>query len=706
MPPPAPSQNSPAPAAISPQAGGLPALVLAALLGLAGVVFIAFTMHWVGIAPFQNSYSPQTQLNITALAPIVFVMVLILVLAVNPLLKRFFPWLALGRRELLIVLAMWLIGAVAGSENLLHPALHNAGNAQNRALQKATTKRMEFDKLLNPAIHLAPEAAEIYDAGLSSDTMTHSSFLAVPWGVWRPVLLFWLPFLFVAALFASSLVQIVHRQWSKHELLTYPIAGFADSLLEHRPDRRLPEVFYDKVFWIGFGLISFIFMVNGLRAWFPLMIEIPLNFMELDIMREFPFLSKYCGREAYSFFRGWIYVSVVALAVLLPIEISFTCWAGWILMVIIPGFYFLFSGHNITGSETSSLQLGMYIAMLGAILVIGRKEYWSILRHAVTFRRAEDPALRSAVHACRLFVLAFAALVGLLTWVGLYWFVAVVLAMVFALIVILIARMTAEIGIPWLVSFSGATNNIPLKLLGSVALGPKGLAFMSVVGIILTANTADSIAAAETTCRKLEEKQSRLPRWAFNLFLLAALCVALVAGTCAAFWDNYSFGSRREGHLRQGVVSAMENASSEISRLRSEGKDADLSALPPGERFSKTLSAVRPDANFWSFFLAGAVIIAGCSFMRLRFTWWPFHPLPLLLIDTWCLSRLFASFFIAWVIKVALLRIGGGKFFTQAKPFFIGVIIGQLTTIVFWILVGIVYYLVKGVPPEAPPPLI
>ncbi len=706
MPPLAPPQTSSAPPAVSPQAGSPLALILAAILGLGGVAFIAFATHWVGVAPLNNAYSPQTQLNISALAPMVFVMVVLLVLAVNPLLKRFFPWLALGRRELLLVLCMWLIGVVAGSENLLHPALHSAGNVQNRAIQKATTKRMEFDKLVNPRLFLAPEAAEVYDAGLSSDMMSHIPAGEIPWALWRPVLVFWLPFLIVAAVFASSLVQMVHRQWSKHELLTYPIAGFADSLLEHRPDRRLPDVFYDKVFWIAFGLTGFVFMVNGLRAWAPLMIEIPLNFMEIDIMREFPFLSKYCGREAYSFFRGWIYVSVVALAVLLPTEISFTCWAGWVLMVIIPGFYYLFSGHIVTGPETSSMQLGMYVAMFGAIVVIGRKEYWSILRHAVTFRRAEDPALRSAVHACRLFVLSFAALVGLLVWAGLYWFVAVTLAATFALVVILIARMTAEIGIPWLVSFSGAATSIPLKLLGSVAMGPKGLAFMAVVGAVLTANTSHSIAAAETTCRKLEEKQGGLPRWAFNLFLLAALVTALGAGTYAAFWDNYSFGSRKEGHLRQSVANAMESASSEISRLRSEGKDADLSGLPSGERFRRTWAAVRPDTNFWSFFFVGAAVVAGCAFMRLRFTWWPFHPLPFLLIDTWCLSRLYASFFVAWVIKLALLRIGGGRFFTRAKPFFIGVIVGQLVTIVFWILVGIIYYLVKGVPPEAPPPLI
>jgi hypothetical protein len=63
------------------------------------------------------------------------------------------------------------------------------------------------------------------------------------------------------------------------------------------------------------------------------------------------------------------------------------------------------------------------------------------------------------------------------------------------------------------------------------------------------------------------------------------------------------------------------------------------------------------------------------------------------------MSRLFFSIFIGWLIKVALVKIGGGKVFTRAKPFFLGVIAGQVAITGVFILVNVIYYLVTGIQP-------
>jgi len=86
--------------------------------------------------------------------------------------------------------------------------------------------------------------------------------------------------------------------------------------------------------------------------------------------------------------------------------------------------------------------------------------------------------------------------------------------------------------------------------------------------------------------------------------------------------------------------------------------------------------------------------------MRLRFTWWPLHPLPFLLLNTWCLSRMNFSFFIGWAIKVALLKVGGGKVFTRSKAFFIGVIVGQIVMAGLWVTVSAIYFLCTGAQPK------
>lgn len=680
--------------------GSFSAIVLAILIGLAGVALMAFTANWTAMLVFPAEWSNYL---VTAVMPLAFFLFLLLVLVVNPLLRLLAPRLALRRRELAVVLSMWLVGAVVSHHNLIGHALFMAGNASHYETKQGVSQRILFDKqgdkgpalkesLVNRDLFLPREA----DAQFYSGTGDGRSFIApnrIPWEQWARPLLFWLPYALVAALFASSLVQVVHRQWSKHELLTYPIAAFANALVDLRPKRWLPDIFYDKIFWLGFGLAAGVFVINGLHRWYPNMIEVPLDFAQTDLLREFNFLSKYCGREAYSLFRGTAYPFLAALAVFLPLEISFTCWFGWILMIIVPGFYFLFSGHAIAQSETGMMRTGMYVAMLAVIIGIGWKEYWNILRHAITFRRSDDAALQAAARACRLFILAFAALVALLMRAGLDGAAAATMACAFALVVILMARMTAEVGFPWLVSFAGATKLLPLKMLGAAALGPKALVAMAVVGVVLDGNTSNSIAAQETTCRKLEEKQARgLPRWAFNLILLVAVLVGLGSGVAANLWASYSFGAQKDALSRSLVTNQLEQASIDVNRLQIEGKATDLPAL---ERFK----LIKPEPKFWRFFILGAAILGFVALMRLRFTWWPLHPLPFLLIDTWGLSRLYFTFFIAWLIKALLLRIGGGKVFNRAKPFFYGVIAGQIAAVVLWIIVGIIYYIIQRAAP-------
>ena len=93
------------------------------------------------------------------------------------------------------------------------------------------------------------------------------------------------------------------------------------------------------------------------------------------------------------------------------------------------------------------------------------------------------------------------------------------------------------------------------------------------------------------------------------------------------------------------------------------------------------------------------VLVALCAFMRLRFLWWPFHPLPLLFINTWAMSRLYYSIMLGWLIKVMILRVWGGKTFSRVKPFFVGVIAGQVATYAMWLVINSVYFLVTRTTP-------
>jgi hypothetical protein len=660
-----------------------PALWLAGGVALAGVLFISFFPHWYEVVIFAAPF-PQTSVN--ALGPLVFFLLIALAGLGNPLLRVVAPRLAFGGRELSFIASAWLLAGVIAYTQLTTPALAVAGNTFNPGLAQLMTKRVEFHSLLNSNLFLPPDAARDYYFG-TGDGLRRLPVAAVPWSVWRQPLVFWVPLLVCVIVLSVSLVRLVHRQWSKHELLSFPIADVAKSILGVEAGRAFPALFYDRVFWCGFGVIAFICLLNGLSLWFPNMISVPLDWAYYDLIKQFPFLNDYCGKEAYSLFRGVTYPFLVALAVLLPAEISLTCWLGWVLMVFGTGFYFLTTGEVIGATETGQIQAGMYVAMLGVILFIGRREYWAVARHAVRWRLPDEPQLRQSVVACRWFVASFAALSGLLSVAGLPVLLAVVTVACFALVLLLAARMTAEIGLPWLPHLGGLMAALPVKLLGAAALGPQALAALAVIGVAVGSDMSNSVAAQATTCAKLDETGRR----SLSLRLMLTLClgVALTATIVGTLWDNYSFGARREEKLVGQLRSGMEQTSQQINQLRAEG----LTGAGPD------WARVKAEPKFWRFFLYGAVVVTGCALLRLRFTWWPFHPLPLLLFGSWTLSRFYFSFLIGWLIKLALVKIAGGKVFAAAKPFFIGVIVGQITLTMLWIFAGVIYYLATGAQP-------
>jgi len=65
------------------------------------------------------------------------------------------------------------------------------------------------------------------------------------------------------------------------------------------------------------------------------------------------------------------------------------------------------------------------------------------------------------------------------------------------------------------------------------------------------------------------------------------------------------------------------------------------------------------------------------SLMNLRFSWWPLHPVGYLLVNTTPGQVMWFSIFLGWICKVICLRFGGLSAFRSAKPFFLGLVVGD-----------------------------
>ena len=88
----------------------------------------------------------------------------------------------------------------------------------------------------------------------------------------------------------------------------------------------------------------------------------------------------------------------------------------------------------------------------------------------------------------------------------------------------------------------------------------------------------------------------------------------------------------------------------------------------------RSLPAVKP---WWPQALAGAIVIGILSYLRMRFVWWPFDPVGAFIGINYAIVEPF-SFFIAWLIKLLVIRFGGMKVHDEMLiPFAVGTVIGN-----------------------------
>src|SRR5205085_10009071 len=73
-------------------------------------------------------------------------------------------------------------------------------------------------------------------------------------------------------------------------------------------------------------------------------------------------------------------------------------------------------------------------------------------------------------------------------------------------------------------------------------------------------------------------------------------------------------------------------------------------------------------------FQAGMAIIVGflmalsLQFLRVRFAWFPFHPLAYAVTSSWSINLVWLPLFIAWVFKLIILRYSGRVGFQRSIP--------------------------------------
>jgi len=538
------------------------------------------------------------------------------------------------------------------------------------------------------------DVAKDFKTGIGQEGLV--GFGQIPWAAWRKTLAFYLPFYALLFIGSVCLVLVVHEQWAHRERLRYPVAEFAAELLGGGKDTR--SVFRNRMFWLGFLPVFVILFSNGYVAWYDKLglpipnVKIPLSVDLSAVLQKWPDLQRAEGIGLLV--KPTIYFAAVGLAFFVSTDVSFglgisgVAWAAVSLVLFKLGIPT--GGGNMTGRVQTWQLFGSFLGMGLILLYVGRRYYGSVARRAV-FLPTADRVGAGPTWGLRVGLLAAAGMVLMMVFVlHLHWLLAVLTVVLLTLMLLVMTRISAESGM-----FFIQPHWQPLMVLagvfGTAALGPNMLLVLAMLSILMALDPRNClmpvIANALRTGERVNLRPSRMSRW-----IVVAVLLGLVFGVVFTIYLQYNVGGAHYDWATKGPAKyPFIFLTGELRHM----KDLDR-PIDPDVWHGFDLSQWNPNHRFlWAAgFGVGLVLLF--SALRLRFTWWPIHPVLFLVWGTWAMNNMVASFFLGWFIKVLVTRLGGSRGYRKARTLFVGVIAGEFVAGLAWGVLGLIYYLRHG----------
>lgn len=600
------------------------------------------------------------QIGFLQLPPAV-VGIFVFLLIANAWAKHVKERFGLTPQELLTIYCMMLFSAMISSRGLLErliPLLATPAyfaNDSNKWAQLYFPNIKKFLVPFTPDVHqkTPPFVAKRLFEGLRVGE-------TIPWHQWIGPLVLW--GVFALLLFGAfmCLASILRKQWVDNEKLTFPLAQLP---LEMVRDDRETGFFRNKLTWLGFAVPAVVFTVNGMHGWFP---NVPLVMLTLDLGQLVnPPLSDTC-----------IYLSFAAIGFLflLPVDMLFSLWFFFVLARVqqmigasynmdMPGMPLyptkLFIGYQV---------MGAYFVLAAYLFYVSLPHIKSVVRGALKIEKVNDAnellPFRAALSGLIFCVLGAALW---LNWIaGMSGWLALFELLIFIFIIALVmARSTAEGGL-MMTETSFRPIDVYRMFAPTHALGAgnmTALAFLDggflrdLRGLVLT-GFLDGLKIADG---------AQIRRRAFLPAFIAAILVAMVVGGIFQIWLPYTLGGN--------------NLLANPYVLNNIWAFQDYEAALRGP-----VAVVGWQS--YTFFIIGALVTAFLAYMRFAFYWWPLHPLGYALCASWTMVVFWFPCLVAWLLKSKIMKYGGMRTYVRARPFFLGMIMGEFSMAVVWTLVA------------------
>jgi hypothetical protein len=582
---------------------------------------------------------------------------LLLVTLINGTLKALRSSWGLTRPELIVVFAMGLIATTIPTIGLTGTLITTITSPFYYATSENGWADL-FHDIIPPWLTPAGENEAVirwFFEGLPKGQ-------AIPWQAWVMPLLWWLSL--VAAVFFSCvcLIVILRKQWIEQERLPYPLVE-VPLLMTEQADQKgfFPPFMRSKLFWTGFSIPCFIVFWNIAGFFIPHWPSIALRGQPISFGREFPGIP----------IR--IYFPVLGFAYLINVHVAFSIWFFYLLSVLQMGLYNRFGLVMKPGPDPYSTQHpALSWQGFGAMTVLVLWGLWISREHLIAvWRKAryKDPdvddsdemlSYRTAVFG---FFLTLFYLIAWLYASGMSVLCLILFVPAVYIIYLGITRVVVEGGLVFVrppllpQSFAifslGTTTQVTLTPLTSMALNYGWFSDIKATFIVAVAHASKMI------------DRARVGRKAILLAVLASLAMALTCSVGYTIYMGYKIGAYNMDRWL----------------FQSAGR------LPFTNVASKLRNPFDPDFQRLIFMGIGATVMAGLTFLRYRFTWWPLAPLGYPIAGVQMVRNTALTIFIAWAFKVLLLKIGGNRLYQRALPFFFGLMVGFYTGLgIAWIV--------------------
>jgi hypothetical protein len=459
--------------------------------------------------------------------------------------------------------------------------------------------------------------------------------------------------LFVLALYWIMLcINVIFRkQWTENEKLAYPIIQVPLAIIQSEKS----SIFKDRMLWIGFGIAAFINLLNGVAFLVPSVPMIPVKLHDV---------GKYFTEKPWNSI-GWTPISFypfsIALSFFMPLDLSFSTW-----------FFYLFRkmqlisasaiGSSLGGvlSMTSIARFpylseqsaGAFMVLFGLAIYLARRHLWQVFK--MKSEDSDEPfSYRFAMIGLvggAIFLTIFCFKMGMSIWaIGLFF-------LLYYGISIAITRMRAELGPPTHELTGMNASQIMVNIFGSRRLGLGNLLPMSHYFWFFNRTYRNHAMPQQLECFKIAQRVGIHPKT-----VVYATLFGTIFGILSSFWA--------ELHMLYRVPDAPGSGFSWES----------MNILTSRINFLK-----EPDIGAVNFMFIGAAFTTLLSIMRMKFLWWPFHPVGYAISMNFGVDYIWFTIFLGSVIKWSILKFGGLRALRRASPFFLGVIIGEYAIGSFW----------------------